>query len=95
MMFEKTQPRAVAVVVDPVQSVKGKVIIDAFRTGEILTAIVTQELRQVTSNLGNLEKANRRALLMGLNKEYYSLPIMYRKYENEQKVAHKIQFLKA
>ena len=29
---EKLNPRAVAVVVDPVQSVKGKVVIDAFRS---------------------------------------------------------------
>ena len=29
--FEKLNPRAVAVVVDPIQSVKGKVVIDAFR----------------------------------------------------------------
>jgi len=30
--FEALNPRAVAVVVDPIQSVKGKVVIDAFRT---------------------------------------------------------------
>ena len=29
--FEQLHPRAVAVVVDPIQSVKGKVVIDAFR----------------------------------------------------------------
>lgn len=29
--FEQLNPRAVAVVVDPIQSVKGKVVIDAFR----------------------------------------------------------------
>lgn len=29
--FEALNPRAVAVVVDPIQSVKGKVVIDAFR----------------------------------------------------------------
>jgi hypothetical protein len=31
--FEALNPRAVAVVVDPIQSVKGKVVIDAFRYG--------------------------------------------------------------
>lgn len=31
--FEQLNPRAVAVVVDPIQSVKGKVVIDAFRSG--------------------------------------------------------------
>ena len=30
--FEALSERAVAVVVDPIQSVKGKVVIDAFRT---------------------------------------------------------------
>lgn len=30
--FEALNKRAVAVVVDPIQSVKGKVVIDAFRT---------------------------------------------------------------
>lgn len=29
--FEQLNPRAVAVVIDPIQSVKGKVVIDAFR----------------------------------------------------------------
>lgn len=29
--FEQLHPRCVAVVVDPIQSVKGKVVIDAFR----------------------------------------------------------------
>ena len=29
--FERLHPRAVAVVIDPIQSVKGKVVIDAFR----------------------------------------------------------------
>ena len=31
--FEALNQRAVAVVVDPIQSVKGKVVIDAFRYG--------------------------------------------------------------
>ena len=31
--FEQLNQRAVAVVVDPIQSVKGKVVIDAFRYG--------------------------------------------------------------
>lgn len=30
--FEKLDPRCVAVVIDPIQSVKGKVVIDAFRS---------------------------------------------------------------
>lgn len=30
--FERLHPRCVAVVIDPIQSVKGKVVIDAFRS---------------------------------------------------------------
>lgn len=30
--FEQLHPRAVSVVIDPIQSVKGKVVIDAFRS---------------------------------------------------------------
>jgi 26S proteasome regulatory subunit N11 len=29
--FERLNPRCVAVVIDPIQSVRGKVVIDAFR----------------------------------------------------------------
>ena len=48
--------RAVAVVIDPIQSVKGKVVIDAFRTINPQTAMLNQEPRQTTSNIGHLNK---------------------------------------
>jgi 26S proteasome regulatory subunit N11 len=49
--------RAVAVVVDPIQSVKGKVVIDAFRTiNPQLTQILKQEPRITTSNVGHLNR---------------------------------------
>ena len=48
--------RAVAVVVDPIQSVKGKVVIDAFRSINPQTIMLGQEPRQTTSNLGHLNK---------------------------------------
>ena len=35
--FEQLNARAVAVVVDPIQSVKGKVVIDAFRFTQALS----------------------------------------------------------
>ena len=50
--FEALNQRAVAVVVDPVQSVKGKVVIDAFRLISPQTMMLGQEPRQTTSNLG-------------------------------------------
>ena len=54
--FEALNQRAVAVVIDPIQSVKGKVVIDAFHTISPQTMMLGQEPRQTTSNLGHLKK---------------------------------------
>lgn len=54
--FEALNPRAVAVVIDPIQSVKGKVVIDAFRLINPQTMMLGQEPRQTTSNVGHLNK---------------------------------------
>ncbi|KAL4808958.1 JAB1/Mov34/MPN/PAD-1 ubiquitin protease-domain-containing protein [Aspergillus unguis] len=77
--FEQLNPRAVAVVVDPIQSVKGKVVIDAFRLIQPQTVVMGQEPRQTTSNLGHLNKPSIQALIHGLNRHYYSIGINYRK----------------
>lgn len=77
--FEQLTPRAVAVVVDPIQSVKGKVVIDAFRLIAPQTLMMGQEPRQTTSNLGHLNKPSIQALIHGLNRHYYSIGINYRK----------------
>ena len=77
--FEQLTPRAVAVVVDPIQSVKGKVVIDAFRLINPQTLMMGQEPRQTTSNLGHLNKPSIQALIHGLNRHYYSIGIQYRK----------------
>lgn len=77
--FEQLNSRAVAVVVDPIQSVKGKVVIDAFRLIDTGALINNQEPRQTTSNAGLLNKANIQALIHGLNRHYYSLNIDYSK----------------
>ena len=45
-----------AVVVDPIQSVRGKVVIDAFRLINAQTLMLGQEPRQTTSNIGHLQK---------------------------------------
>lgn len=82
--FEALNPRAVAVVVDPVQSVKGKVVIDAFRLISPQTMMLGQEPRQTTSNLGHLAKPSIQALIHGLNRHYYSIGINYRKDELEE-----------
>lgn len=82
-MFEQLSPRAVAVVVDPIQSVKGKVVIDAFRLIDTMAVMRNNEVRQTTSNIGFLNKPNIQALIHGLNKHYYSLNIDYHKNKNE------------
>lgn len=106
--FERLNPRCVAVVVDPIQSVKGKVVIDAFRLINphgiststlrylrpsvpyishwfgLSSAVMGQEPRQTTSNIGHLHKPSIQALIHGLNRHYYSIAINFRKTELEQ-----------
>ncbi|RMZ09682.1 hypothetical protein D0860_04138 [Hortaea werneckii] len=82
--FEQLTPRAVAVVVDPIQSVKGKVVIDAFRLINPQTLMLGQEPRQTTSNVGHLNKPSIQALIHGLNRHYYSIGIGYRKSALEE-----------
>ena len=84
--FEQQDSRCVAVVVDPIQSVKGRVVIDAFKLVPAQAMMLSSKARQVTSVLGHLTKPNARAINRGLNKQYYSLRIAYRKDELEQKM---------
>eukprot|EP01006_Ploeotia_vitrea_P009695 TRINITY_DN23854_c0_g1_i2.p1 TRINITY_DN23854_c0_g1~~TRINITY_DN23854_c0_g1_i2.p1 ORF type:complete len:257 (+),score=127.24 TRINITY_DN23854_c0_g1_i2:294-1064(+) len=84
--FEQLNPRQVAVVVDPIQSVKGKVVIDAFRLINPQLNMLGQPPRQTTSNLGHLKKPSIQALIHNLNRHYYSINISYRKDELEQKM---------
>merc|ERR1712205_77335 len=84
--FEQLNQRAVAVVIDPVQSVKGKVVIDAFRLINPQTIMLGHEPRQTTSNVGHLKKPSIQALIHGLNRHYYSMVIDYRKNELEEQM---------
>jgi len=84
--FEALNQRAVAVVVDPIQSVKGKVVIDAFRLINPQLMMMGQEPRQTTSNIGHLNKPSIQALIHGLGRHYYSIAINYRKNELEQQM---------
>ncbi|ODV63647.1 proteasome regulatory particle lid subunit RPN11 [Ascoidea rubescens DSM 1968] len=77
--FEQLNQRAVAVVIDPIQSVKGKVVIDAFRLINPAVIMTGQEPRQTTSNVGRLKELSIQALIHGLNRSYYSLNIDYKK----------------
>jgi 26S proteasome regulatory subunit N11 len=84
--FEALNQRAVAVVIDPVQSVKGKVVIDCFRLINPQLMMLGQEPRQTTSNVGHLKKPSIQALIHGLNRHYYSMVIDYRKNKLEEQM---------
>lgn len=88
--FEQLNPRSVAVVVDPIQSVRGRVVIDAFRSINTQLLMLGQEPRQTTSNRGHLVMPSIQALIHGLNRHYYSMPIAYRKNELEEKMLTKL-----
>ncbi|CCL99430.1 uncharacterized protein FIBRA_01448 [Fibroporia radiculosa] len=84
MSFEQLDTRSVAVVIDPIQSVKGKVVIDAFRLINPASVVQGQEPRQTTSNIGHINKPSIQALIHGLNRHYYSIVVNYRKSDLEQ-----------
>jgi len=84
--FEQLNKRAVSVVVDPIQSVKGKVVIDAFRLINPQLMMLGQAPRQTTSNLGHLRKPSIQAIIHNLNRHYYSINISYQHDELEQKM---------
>lgn len=71
--FEALNQRAVAVVVDPIQSVKGKVVIDAFRLINPQTMMLGQEPRQTTSNLGHLNKPSIQVSVLKFYSKVYLL----------------------
>jgi len=84
--FEALNQRAVAVVIDPVQSVKGKVVIDCFRLINPQLMMLGQEPRQATSNIGHLKKPSIQALIHGLNRHYYAMVLDYRKNDLEEQM---------
>lgn len=84
--FEQLHPRSVALVVDPIQSVKGKVVIDCFRLINPQWMMLGREPRQTTSNIGHLQKPSIQALIHGLNRHYYSIVIDYRKNALEEEM---------
>jgi len=85
--FEQLNQRAVAVVIDPVQSVKGKVVLDAFRLiGQAQMMQLPAEPRQTTSNVGFLKKPTIQARIHGLDRHYYSLVVDWRKNDLEEQM---------
>lgn len=81
--YEQLTPRSVSVVIDPIQSVRGKVVIDAFRTIPQEYLMSGTDPRQTTSVVPFLTKPTPQALAHGLGKHYYSMPIAFRKKTHE------------
>ena len=77
--FEKLHPRCVSVVIDPIQSVPGKVVVDAFRLYPPMRSpedlhSVGAEPRQTTSNVGHLVSATALMRMRGVDRVYYRIP---------------------
>lgn len=86
--FEQLQPRCVGVVVDPINSTKASIDMDAFRSIPEQLIMGKKESRITTNNLGFLRKPNYTAINHGLNKFYYSIPVAFKKNEYEQNMLH-------
>ena len=86
--WEQLNKRCVAVVVDPVKSVRGKVVIGAFRTIDIDQATLKppREPRESTSFVGSSYKLSPEALHYNLNITYYQMNISYRMSEYEEQM---------
>jgi 26S proteasome regulatory subunit N11 len=89
--MEAMDPRTVAIVVDPVRSVRGKVVIAAFRNiytyfqpGVQIPSIGYIDPREKTSWIGEAASSNSRALAKGLNREFYEMPIVFSMSEHEE-----------
>ncbi|GMT16892.1 hypothetical protein PFISCL1PPCAC_8189, partial [Pristionchus fissidentatus] len=91
--FETLHKRAVAVVVDPIQSVKGKVVLEAFRNvqmGQLMNFSTFNPIRQHTSCIGHQSTASAVAIIHGLGKKYYSLVCEYNITQREQGMLGKL-----
>lgn len=89
--MEKLHPRAVALVVDPIQSVKGKVVIDCFRLMGSDMLFGPAKGQQYTSlSVANLE-VNARSVLHGLFRSYYHMPINYFKTDQDKNILSRLQ----
>ncbi|KAF7699601.1 26S proteasome non-ATPase regulatory subunit 14 [Cucumispora dikerogammari] len=87
--FEKLDSRALAVVVDPIQSVKGNVVIDAFRA--ITNVMVNEyEISDVSCNKGYLSKPTVTAIMHGLGRSFYSVRTEYACGELEKRMLRNI-----
>jgi len=77
------EKRMIAVVIDPLQSVKGKVVIDAFKLIPKQYLITNEEPRQTTTVVGKLKKPTGTQLRYGLNRLYFNMVVDFSKDESE------------
>ncbi|KAL6497227.1 hypothetical protein OROGR_029156 [Orobanche gracilis] len=83
--FEALNQMAVAVVVDPIQSIKRKVVIDAFRLINPQTMMLGREPGQTTSNVGHLNRPSIQVCFDSwVEQAFYSIAINYQKNELEE-----------
>jgi len=75
--FEYLNKRSVAVVIDPIQSIKGRVLIEAFRSTSPFSRF--HEKRDVTSIYSMINNPSLFRRDHGLNKYYYSIRIGFKK----------------
>eukprot|EP00768_Dysnectes_brevis_P005510 gnl/Dysnectes_brevis/400_a442_4418.p1 GENE.gnl/Dysnectes_brevis/400_a442_4418~~gnl/Dysnectes_brevis/400_a442_4418.p1 ORF type:complete len:299 (+),score=71.60 gnl/Dysnectes_brevis/400_a442_4418:44-940(+) len=89
-MFEKLHPRSIAVVVDPIQSVRGRVVLESFRLlpGGLLQKAT--DTRLTTGNTGLLHRQDVTALFHGLGRQFYSMPVSYQQQDFERRVLSKL-----
>jgi 26S proteasome regulatory subunit N11 len=87
-VFESTAESAVGIVVDPVLSVRGKVIIAAFRVIESQLGqpapLKSEDPREKTSFVGSTVKSSAVTIEKGLNEKFYQMPIVFNMNEHEQ-----------
>ncbi|GIQ80149.1 hypothetical protein KIPB_000898 [Kipferlia bialata] len=92
--FEQLNDRAVAVVVDPVQSVRGNVVLEAFRLlGDGPAGMLAGDpdaKRKTTSNLGYLRQPPIQTIVHGLGQQYYCLETEIRPNEVEDAILHRV-----
>ena len=71
--FEQLNRRAVALVIDPVQSAGGRVLIDTFRSVDPMTMAFGSEPRISTGNTGLLKRPTLDQRIRGIDKLFYSV----------------------
>lgn len=95
--FEKDNVRCVAIVIDPINSANGRLVIESFRLmpgttpGMGLSLSKPIETRVVTSDVGFLRKKDPVSVAHGMGSQFYQMCIQFNKLGFEQIMINKIQ----